>query len=128
MVIDAPKLAHGWVRSTEYVMIIHGNEIIEPEELAQLGTLFDKTWAAVGCSANNDRYAEERTHLACILLRLHGLRQLDPDQVMQPAVRLFRQQSPALMSARISLSDIVSTVSPGLANHSSSVASPSSTP
>ena len=28
-------------------MIIHGNEIMEPEELTQLGVVFDETWAAV---------------------------------------------------------------------------------
>ena len=28
-------------------MIIHGNEIMEPEELSQLGRLFDEAWAAV---------------------------------------------------------------------------------
>ena len=31
-------------------MFIHGNEVIEPEELAQLGTVFDEAWAAVAPS------------------------------------------------------------------------------
>ena len=32
-------------------MFIHGNEVIEPEELAQLGQVFDEAWAAVGATA-----------------------------------------------------------------------------
>ena len=32
-------------------MIIHGNEIMEPEELAQLGAVFDEAWAAVSATA-----------------------------------------------------------------------------
>ena len=31
-------------------MIIHGNEIMEPEELSQLGRLFDEVWAALNAT------------------------------------------------------------------------------
>ena len=48
-------------------MIIHGNEIMEPEELTQLGAVFDETWAAVRATAGNES-AELRTALASILI------------------------------------------------------------
>ena len=70
-------------------MIIHGNEIMEPEELAQLGTVFDEAWAAVSATAGDGR-ADQRTTLAIILLRLANLRQLGPDQMKATALRIFR--------------------------------------
>src|ERR1044072_8293807 len=65
-------VARVWVSAAEYVMIIHGNEIMEPEELAQLGSVFDETWAAVSGSVGEGS-AEQRTSLAIILLRLANL-------------------------------------------------------
>ena len=70
-------------------MIIHGNEIMQPEELTQLGVVFDETWAAVSPTAG-DESAELRTALASILLRLAHLRQLGPDQMKATALRIFR--------------------------------------
>ena len=40
-------------------MIIHGNEIMEPEELTQLGAVFDEAWAAVSAPAGEES-AEQR--------------------------------------------------------------------
>jgi hypothetical protein len=70
-------------------MIIHGNEIMEPEELTQLGVVFDETWAALKASTG-DGSAELRTTLATTLLRLARLRQLGPDQMKATALRIFR--------------------------------------
>ena len=71
-------------------MIIHGNEIMEPEELTQLGAVFDEAWAAVSATAVDG--AEQRTTLASILLRLAHLRQLGPDQMKATALRIFRAE------------------------------------
>ena len=72
-------------------MFIHGNEIMEPEELAQLGTVFDEAWAAVGATAGEGR-ADQRVILASILLRLANLRQLGPEQLKATALRIFRSE------------------------------------
>ena len=72
-------------------MIIHGNEIMEPEELSQLGSVFDETWAAIRASTG-DGSAELRTALASILLRLAHLRQLGPDQMKATALRIIRAE------------------------------------
>ena len=72
-------------------MIIHGNEFMEPEELTQLGLVFDEAWAAVSVTAG-DGHAELRTTLASILLRLAHLRQLGPDQMKATALRIFRSE------------------------------------
>ena len=69
-------------------MIIHGNEIMEPEELTQLGVVFDEAWAVVKASTG-DGSAELRTALASTLLRLANLRQLGPDQMKATALRIF---------------------------------------
>lgn len=71
-------------------MFIHGNEVIEPEELAQLGQLFDEAWAAVGTVGEGS--TDQRTILASILLRLANLRQLGPDQMKATALRIFRSE------------------------------------
>jgi hypothetical protein len=76
-------------------MIIHDNEVLGPEHLAELGELFDKTWATF---ANSERDTDGRAELACILLRLYGLRQLGPDQLTQTALRLMKQ-SPCIVMA-----------------------------
>lgn len=70
-------------------MIIHANEIMEPDELAQLGVVFDEAWAVVSAKAD-DGDGELRTALASILLRLAHLRQLGPDQLKATALRIFR--------------------------------------
>ena len=72
-------------------MFIHGNEIMQPEELAQLGTVFDEAWAAVGATAAEGR-ADQRVILASILLRLANLRQLGPEQLKATALRIFRSE------------------------------------
>jgi membrane-associated phospholipid phosphatase len=72
-------------------MFIHGNEVIEPEELAQLGKMFDEAWAAVGATAAEGR-ADQRAILAAILLRLANLRQLGPEQLKATALRIFRSE------------------------------------
>ena len=72
-------------------MIIHSNEIMEPEDLARLGKAFDEAWAAVSITAGEDR-ADQRTTLAFILLRLASLRQLGPDQIKDTALRIFRAE------------------------------------
>ena len=71
-------------------MIIHGNEIMEPEEFAQLGAVFDEAWAAVSATAVDS--AEQRTTLASILLRLAHLRQLGADQMKATAIRIFSSE------------------------------------
>ena len=73
-------------------MIIHGNEIMEPEELAQLGGVFDEAWAAVSASVSKGR-DEQRTTLAVILLWLANLKQLGPEQLKASALRIFHSQS-----------------------------------
>ena len=73
-------------------MIIHGNEVLEPEELARLGKVFDEAWASVSPAAGGGG-AEQRTILASILLRLANLRQLGPDQMKASALRIFRAES-----------------------------------
>jgi hypothetical protein len=78
-------------------MVIHDNEVLGPEHLAELGTLFDRAWAAFG-SATCEPEADERAQLACILLRLYGLRQLGPEQLTRTALRLMKQLSPEAMS------------------------------
>jgi hypothetical protein len=70
-------------------MIIHGNEIMEPEELSELGRLFDEACAALNATAGQDG-AELRTALASTLLKLAHLRQLSPDQMKATALRIFR--------------------------------------
>jgi hypothetical protein len=72
-------------------MIIHRNEIMEPEELAELGKLFDEAWAALRATAGQES-DELRTGLASILLRLAHLRQLGPDQMKATALRIFRAE------------------------------------
>jgi len=86
-------------------MIIHGNEIMEPEELAQLGSVFDETWAAVSGNVGEGS-AEQRTSLAIILLRLANLRQLGPDQMKASALRIFRAESTCGCRTTFSSSDI----------------------
>ena len=58
-------------------MIIHGNEIMEPEELTQLGAVFDETWATIRASTG-DGSVELRTALASTLLRLAHLQAARP--------------------------------------------------
>ena len=84
--------------------IIPDNEVLGPEHLAELGALFDETWAVIGSSASA-RETEERAQLACILLRLYGLRQLGPHQVKQTALRMLNPSSPVEESASTSAAD-----------------------
>ena len=91
-------------------MTNHGNEILEPEELAQLGVVFDETWAAVKASTG-DGSVELRTALACTLLQLAHLRQLGPDQMKATALRLFRAE-PIAPTSRLSRETADSVSSP----------------
>jgi hypothetical protein len=72
-------------------MIIHGNEILEPEELAELGRLFDETCAALNATAGQGT-AELRAALASTLLRLAHLKQLGPDQMRATVLRIFQRE------------------------------------
>lgn len=78
-------------------MSIHRHEIIEPEELIQLGAVFDETWAALRASASETE--ENRAALAAIVLRLAYLSQLGPDQMKATAIRLFRAETPVARGA-----------------------------
>ena len=90
------------------MMIVPDNEVLGPEHLAELGTIFDKTWTAFASSANSEEYTDERAHLASILLRLYGLRQLGPDQIMRTALRLLKPSTPVARSANTSAADSTS--------------------
>lgn len=68
-------------------MVIHAKEIMEPEELSQLGVVFEDAWAAVRASAGDSD--EHRATLATILLRLAHLSQLGPNQMKATAIRMF---------------------------------------
>jgi hypothetical protein len=70
-------------------MIIHDNETMQPEELTQLGAVFDEVWAALGDTAGQEN-AELRTALASILLGLANLKQLGPEQMKATALRILR--------------------------------------
>ena len=70
-------------------MIIQGNETMQPEELTQLGVVFDEVWAGLSDTAGQER-AELRTALASILLRLANLKQLGPEQMKATALRILR--------------------------------------
>ncbi len=69
--------------------MIHGNETMQPEELTQLGVVFDEVWAALG-DAPGQENAELRTTLASILLRLANLKQLGPEEMKSTALRILR--------------------------------------
>ena len=70
-------------------MITDGNETMQPEELTQLGVVFDEVWAAVSDTSCQES-AELRTTLASILLRLANLKQLGPEQMKATALRILR--------------------------------------
>lgn len=73
-------------------------EIYEPDEIAQLGIVFDATWtriAAVGLAVT----AAARDELAAILLGLADLRQLGPEQMQTTAIRLLRERCEQPMRA-----------------------------
>jgi hypothetical protein len=74
-------------------MTIHGTEVLGPEELVELGAIFDDTWAAMGNCTSSEWSSSERARLASILFRLFGLKRLGPDQARQTALRIFRQGS-----------------------------------
>ena len=84
------------------VVMIHDNEFLGPQHLAELGAIFDKTWSSFRSSSISERDTEERAQLACIMLRLFGLRQLGPDQLTKTALRLMTQSSPEVVSTGIS--------------------------
>lgn len=71
-------------------MKINTTEAFGPEELAELGSLFDDLQTSAGTIARTD---EEKAELAILLLRLYGLRQLERDQITRVALRLMRESS-----------------------------------
>ena len=79
-------------------MIIHGNEIMEPEELAKVGSVFDEAWAALSTTAGDDS-ADQRATLASIILRLANLGQLGPEQMKATALRIFRAEPSQVLRA-----------------------------
>jgi hypothetical protein len=85
--------------------MIHGNETMQPEELAQLGGVFDEVWAALGDTAGQES-AELRTALASILLRLANLRQLGPEQMKATALRILRGEPVQELHADAPLAEI----------------------
>jgi hypothetical protein len=112
-------------------MTIHGNEVLGPNELAELCALFDDTWAAMDRCADSEWSSAERTQLASILLRLFGLRHLSPDQAKQSALRIFRQISTTSMGDDASTSDGIIPMlseSPQPANSATDVVSHISAP
>ena len=78
-------------------MIMHTNEVLGPEHLRELGSLFDKACEILG-SGSSEWNASDRAQLARILLHLYGLRQLGPDQLIQTALRVLKQSMPERMS------------------------------
>lgn len=70
-------------------MMIHGNETMQPEELTQLGVVFDEVWTEFSDTAGQES-AELRTALASILLRLANLKQLGPEEMKATALRILR--------------------------------------
>ena len=92
-------------------MTIQTNEVLGPEELAALSSMFDDIWASLGRCADSEWSSLERTRLASILLRLFGLRQLGPDQAMQTALRILRQESTGSTGHNTSNDDITQSIS-----------------
>lgn len=74
-------------------MIIQGSELMKPEELTQLGALFDEAWVEVRSHASDSE--ADRAALAAALLRLARLKQLGPEQMKATAVRIFRCEQTA---------------------------------
>ena len=70
-------------------MMIQGNETMQPEELTQLGAVFDEVWAEL-CDTAGHEDAELRTALASVLLRLANLKQLGADEMKSTALRILR--------------------------------------
>jgi hypothetical protein len=70
-------------------MMIQGNETMQPEELTQLGAVFDEVWAEL-CDTAGHENAELRTALASILLRLGNLKQLGAEEMKSTALRILR--------------------------------------
>jgi hypothetical protein len=70
-------------------MMIHGNETMQPEELTQLGVVFDEVWAELRGTTGQES-AELRTALASILLRLANLKQLGAEEMKSTALRILR--------------------------------------
>ena len=102
-------------------MTIHGNDVLEPEELAELCATFDDAWTATGRSAQSEESLPERTRLASILLRLFKLRQLSPDQAKQTALRIFRQASDPPSRIEVAGVPHAAAKSPRVANVGSAV-------
>jgi hypothetical protein len=63
-------------------------EIYEPDEIEQLGLVFDATWMRIA-SADLTVTVADRHKLAAILLGLADLRQLGPEQMQSTALRLY---------------------------------------
>lgn len=73
-------------------MSYNANEMMEPEELAQLGAVFDEAWAVVSATVGDG--AEHRANLASILMQLAKLKQLGPHQMKTTALRILSLTRP----------------------------------
>jgi len=79
-------------------MIIQDCESMEPEELSEVGRLFDEAWAALSGNGGA-KNPELRTALASILLRLAHRRELGPDKMKAAALSILQGEPEADLSA-----------------------------
>ena len=71
-------------------MIINRREVFQPEDLANLGSAFDQTWAHIGGRLGDTDPSAARTRLADIVLRLARVNEIDPDEIKRMAIRIFQ--------------------------------------
>jgi hypothetical protein len=72
-------------------MIAGRTEILEPEDLALLGSTFDEAWAAISANfdlADEGTRAEARTRLAGLLLELSG-KEASREHIRQVVLHVF---------------------------------------
>ena len=69
-------------------MILNRKEVFQPEDLANLGSAFDQTWAIVG--GRQSDVSAARSRLADIVLRLARVNDIDPDEIQYMAIRIFQ--------------------------------------
>jgi hypothetical protein len=76
------------------VRILHGHTSYGPEQLKELGELFDAVWASVALDFVEDGEGKEavRARLATIVLDLAKDGQLDAMQITRTAGRLIGQE------------------------------------
>jgi hypothetical protein len=82
-------------------MIGRRTEILEPEDIAVLGSIFDEAWSAVASrfeQADAQTRASARTRLARVLLQLAG-DEAGHDRIRQTAVLIFQQAATSRLRA-----------------------------